>query len=326
MDVGKLIGLTEDKLGRVRQELDKQPENFMMKMYESPGRPVKRKILETIYERLTEIHHELELHRGAATSPPDAALFGVQAALDLIDGELTMEKAWHVADSLKAVTPSVAQAAYLQSQLSLECMRPRESGLLWSQYFSAKELETIMKNHDQRSGKFRTPALEQLGAQRLERLYKERNDSGRHGRARAATRGRYLRYLSLVLIVLALLLAFADDMVPEAGLLSSQEMLLILCGGALGAALSRAIQIRSLERITELQVAWAGAFAQLTVGASLAAIVVILLQTGLVNFGGESPAVATWITAAFLSGFSEPFALGILERVSGPPSAQGGAG
>jgi hypothetical protein len=84
-----------------------------------------------------------------------------------------------------------------------------------------------------------------------------------------------------------------------------------------GAILSRAIRIRDLGRLVELKGAWKTLIPQMILGATLAMIVVLILRTGTIkieSFDFEAADATTLFVVGLVSGFSEPFALGILER------------
>ncbi len=107
---------------------------------------------------------------------------------------------------------------------------------------------------------------------------------------------------------------------------------LVALAGATGSVLSRAVKLgkqplrsdastKTTEPplgIRSLLSGWKVFFAQPVIGATAAVILFLVLSAGLVRFGSdESPDPALYAVLAFLAGFSEPFFVGILDKVAG---------
>lgn len=311
--------LADAKLALVREQLRTRP-RWRRTVYSLPGRAIRRKLLETIYERLTLLRSALSEWQ---TSPPGAAAGEVCQALALIETPIDERDAWQIADALSAVLPRVLPAASLAGALWVERSRTPGRGAHWRDVFECDELDLLLADYDPGARRFATEGVESLVRERLQQLRLVRNDEGRHSRARERTRGYHLRYLALVLFVFVGALASTPRLVSGADaswLPSLETMLLVALAGGLGSTLSGALRVRTLERITELQAMWGGLLAQIAIGAALAVVVVLVLETGLVSIGGAD-STAKWLAIGFASGFSEPFALGILERVASPGNA-----
>ena len=89
--------------------------------------------------------------------------------------------------------------------------------------------------------------------------------------------------------------------------------------GGLGAVLGGTIRIRDVERIAQLDMVWRTMGSQIVLGGTLAVIVLVTLQTGLVrvaslDFNGTLNPVVLYLVG-LVSGYSEPFALGLLKKV-----------
>lgn len=284
----------------------------------SPKTPIRNKLVATIYQRVNEICRELEVQR--KNPPPDHALAGIQDALNLVTDDPSVEAAWHAADTLNAALPSIGSDKFLFTNLCLEQKRDKGYGLTWTNLFETNELRNLVRKYDADSESFTNDKSRNLGRSRLETLYKMRSHLGQHERARASTRHRYLWSLSFCLVILLAILAASLRLDLYSGsephLIS--QLILVLISGAIGATISRAIRIRQLERITELQAVGGTVVAQIFIGAALASAVFFALQSGVVSIAGLEtlkPGLADLITIGLLSGFSEPFSLKILERI-----------
>lgn len=325
MTIEDLIKKTQEKLELIQAELKKEPKGILagwwgkIPSFNFPGGPVRRKLIEKIHERLSEICRELKSHAVKNATLPPCLLSELSEIFNLVEKDFSEDEAWHVMDTLKAVLPGIASDEYIFGQLCLEKRRDHAKKLHWNDLFETKDLDELINDYKKEKQSFEKAETRHLARLRLQILYKERNDLGRHDRAKEGTRGRYFIYLSIVLLVLVVLLAFTDKLVSSSGLPKVIEMICILASGALGATISRAIKMRDIEKISELKTIWSTFLAQVLIGAALAEMVIIILRTGSITIGstGNVQGLASLLTIGFLTGFSEPFALGILERISG---------
>ena len=308
MSSDQAIQSVTEKLALLRQMLNKEGK--------FPGGPIRRKLLSVLHEDLSEIRGELEAQENTSNYTPPYVTPKLKELLDFIHPGISVEVAWYVKDQLTAVIPSLARDQYVFGKLSCEKKPDPNTRPRWDDRYDPAELGQLVGEYQVENGHF-NPGKRHLAEIRLENLYKERNDQGLHDRTSAAMRVNYLRAVSYILLSLLILLA-AIIQWPPGG--KSLQLLLVLFAGALGAALSLAIRLRDLERIQELKEVYGTLIAQMVIGATLAAIVFFILHTGLVTIAGFDPShlsVEEIIVLAFVTGFSEPFAIGTLERISG---------
>ena len=160
---------------------------------------------------------------------------------------------------------------------------------------------------------------------RLSALRWARSSEFRLHRARQAMRARALRFLAPVLIVLTGGLALAIGAAAEGPIAAS--ILLAALAGALGGTMAGTLKLRdNVSRIGDLRSLRPALYVQPLLGAA-AGLILLLAVVG--GFLTESPEQgwAKYGLLAFAAGFSEPFFLGIVNRVastgntpSSPPS------
>lgn len=142
--------------------------------------------------------------------------------------------------------------------------------------------------------------------------------AGSHERARSALRARYLRRAGGLLTVLV---AAAWGV----GLAISQERTAVtLCAlaGAIGGGLSGARSLRDSSRIQETRVFQTWWWVQPLVGAAVGLFVYTLLASPVLTLPGSGDPddvkrTAGRVVYAFIAGFSEPWLLGIVNRLGG---------
>jgi hypothetical protein len=140
-------------------------------------------------------------------------------------------------------------------------------------------------------------------------------------RSRTATRARRIWALAPTTVVLALVVVL---FATHARTHTLSQGLLAASSGALGATLSFAFQIKdSPPRLRELRVFGAGVALQVAIGAATGAFVWLVLRSGLIEFGTTTNKWALSAVVAFAAGFSQPFFLNIVQRLTGlDPSDQ----
>ena len=144
--------------------------------------------------------------------------------------------------------------------------------------------------------------------------------AGAYERARAALRAKYLRLAGGVLIgLVAISWIVAWRVSPD-----REEGTISLCAlaGALGGALSGARSLRDSRRIQETRIFQTWWWVQPVVGAAVGLFVYALLASSVLTLPGSDSAdaateAAARIVYAFLAGFSEPWILGIMDRLGG---------
>ena len=281
--------------------------------------PVRRKIYKTIINRLMILREaiiEIELKEHMQLS--QLLETKINNILKSIYECLSEKAAWDIADDLKELLPTVASDAYLYTLLLDEKARLEKDKGHWCDYFEDSSLQEIISKYEQMDGGFRQERNKVID--RLTALYKFRNDKGRHDRAREGIRARYLEKMAGILaggILLVLMSWFAITNDAYQTLL----LFFVVIAGAIGALLSRALRLRNLNFITEINILMNTIITQAVLGGVLAMIVWLVLYSGVITIqgfevGGFTVKPSTYFIIGFISGFSEPFALGILERVA----------
>jgi hypothetical protein len=96
--------------------------------------------------------------------------------------------------------------------------------------------------------------------------------------------------------------------------------------GALGATLSGTFRVRDrLIELDDLRSFWPAMRVQPLIGATAGLVTLFVLETGAVELGAKQ--TASWAALAlftFVAGFSEPFFLGLVQRVAVIPDKQAG--
>ena len=182
---------------------------------------------------------------------------------------------------------------------------------MWDSYFPSTDLDYLIGLYETNPDRFDSEVIRG----HLITLYKMRDSEGRHNRARESMRSLYLILMSTILIVgIVILIALSN-------LNNDIKTWSVLVAGGMGAVLSRSFKMRELGRIVELKGAWLTLFPQMIIGATLALVVVVVLHSGIIdisigNISLKSNDIKTVIIVSFVSGFSEPFALGILNKIT----------
>jgi lipopolysaccharide export LptBFGC system permease protein LptF len=183
----------------------------------------------------------------------------------------------------------------------------------WNAHFEAGELRELLDVYRSRRP---TVAEHAQAVDRLTLLYLMREEAGRDRRARAALKYQYLTRLAPVLLVLLVGLGVAVNFATKGNFL--ETILLTACAGALGSTLSGVFKVRDqLVRLNELRGFWPAMRVQPIVGACAGLIVFLILDSKAIELGAGSS--VTWSgrgVLAFAAGFSEPFFLGIVQRVA----------
>lgn len=277
-------------------------------------RPVKRKVYFMIHERLLLLHFSFAAP--ATGSIADDALKRTGEVLQLLSGANNAENSlWDVADALKELLIEVAPTKHIFGALVEERGRALDRPHSWHKYFTSEELGQLIADF----GGDPEILKRKQATRRLVALYKMRNSEGRHDRAREGMRWRYLFSVSGLL-----LLATAGGLllIKMSGFeFSMIQMGVVAVAGAVGAIVSGTIRLRDLALMVELKGAWRTLFPQMTLGATLALIVVLILKTGVIkiadlDFQSNDVDVAALFVIGLVGGWSEPFALGILEKVA----------
>jgi hypothetical protein len=252
--------------------------------------------------------------------------------------QLSGHAAWEIADLLRLEVLWHSDDAYLHGLLVGYGQDTRRAD--WLAHFPESELNRLLATYN--DGHFKGNSARLEVQHYLTHLYQFEIDEYRRDRATAELRGIYLGRLVLVLLVL--LLAFAWLYALDAGDFrvafltmelsggpeesSGVRILLVMLAGAVGSVLSRAVKIGNQQAendtrrampvgIRALTAAWKVSLAQPIIGATAALVVYIVLLTGLLSVAGlASDKISAVALVAFLSGFSEPFFIGTLDRIT----------
>jgi hypothetical protein len=261
--------------------------------------------------------------------PPDALSLRtaeIEARLrDLLDQPvemLTIDSAWELCGQVKAMLPLLANGDYMAAQLDYEAQRAKDKSRWhgWNQHFGKDELAQMRSNYGKREP---SQALHRQAAEKLSFLYGQRTEAGRDRRARAGQKCRYLNALAPVLLALQAGLVIAIDFVAADEIWKAVAV--AGTAGALGAALSGTMRIRDdLRDLDDLRSFWPAIRVQPLVGATAGLVVLLVMESGTLDMGsGDSGHWAGRALLAFAAGFSEPFFLGLVQRVAVIPDKSG---
>lgn len=270
-----------------------------------------------------------EIRRLLALKPDELTLCtpDVKARLrDLLDqpvSSLKIDSAWELYSELKGMLPAIGNADYVASLLDHEAERAKDESRWhsWTQHFSAEDLQRLRDNYEQPEP---DPRLHRQAVAKLSFLYARRAEAGRERRAKAAQKCRYLNLLAPALLALQAGLVLAIGAIAdETGVW--KQILVAGTAGALGATLAGTMRIRDdLRELDDLRSFWPAMRVQPLVGATAGLVVLLIVETGTLDVGGDSGSWAGRALVAFAAGFSEPFFLGLVQRVAVIPDKQSG--
>jgi hypothetical protein len=274
--------------------------------------PELRKVLAVIQTHLSETRRLLASPRAGATLRNAAAVRELTSLLQQDPTGLAIDSAWELAGALKRLNLRLGDEVFVASRLAYEQARTGANWHGWKEHFAADELRALLGAYRSRP----TPTEHAQAVDRLPFLYLMREEAGRDRRARAALKYQYLTRLAPVLLALLVGLGVAVNYATKGSFL--ETILLTACAGALGSTLSGIFRVRDqLVRLDELRGFWPAMRVQPIVGACAGLIVFLVLDSKAFEFGAG--ASATWSgrgVLAFAAGFSEPFFLGIVQRVA----------
>jgi hypothetical protein len=277
--------------------------------------PELRKVLGVIHAHLSETKRLLGLPT-TATPLRDAPAVRELATLVRRDAsKLRIDGAWELAGDLKRLNLRLADREYVTSRLEYEQRRAADAGRWhpWTDYFDEHELQLLLN-----AFKLTEPTLANhaRAVDRLTFLYLQREESGRDRRARAALKKRYLTLLAPLLLLLLAGFGLAVNFVTHGKVW--EALVLTACAGGLGSTLSGVVKVRDqLVRLEELRSFGPAMRVQPLIGVCAGLIVFLALQSHAVSLGAA--ASSGWAgkgLLAFAAGFSEPFFLGIVQRVA----------
>ena len=322
---------TGDRLQRSREKLarhlDRRPQPFR---YD----PVRTKNLEKVAGGLQQLVPMLAQPSSNGAQPDNRSL---EIFLDRLGdpARLSGHNAWELADLMVVELIERGDDVYLYSLL--QASDHGDDPHRWSAHLPLDDLQRLRGNYE--NGSFTSEAARREARRFLEQLQQFRIDEYRRDRAKAELRGIYLGRMVLALLAVSLVFVIAfigqkqtlgltfrpADLAP--GWIA---VLLVGSAGAMGSILSRAIKLGRSSfdgptgpdkdehplGIRALIAAWKLFVAQIGIGAAAGLILYIVMQSGLVNGLATNNAARVGLLA-FLAGFSEPFFIGILDKVAG---------
>ncbi|HEX8719589.1 MAG TPA: hypothetical protein VF736_03015 [Pyrinomonadaceae bacterium] len=258
---------------------------------------------------------------------------------------VNVHAAWEFAGALERVLLLLGDDDYLLTRLESERERVRQKPVgSWGQYLAVEKLDKLLEQYRGGGGDAgrRARAVESLAYLSVRRSAFERSR-----RAREELKADYLNRLTFVLTLLLLLLLeavyiasaegdgrFSQSLTGFFQMVRSLDLKLDLSSnvvrsalvaamtGALGSTLSGFYKLRDeTGGIATLRSFRSAMWAQPFVGATVGVLLMLLLMSGVLALGtGGGPPKPAWLSLAvycFFAGFSEPFFLGVVQRVAG---------
>lgn len=282
------------------------------------GSPELKKALGYLQGAVADARRLLAVPPDSLSLRTDAIEARFRDVLDQPVDSLTIDSAWELYGQVKAMLPLLANGDYIAAQLDYEAQRVKDGSRWhgWNQHFGKDELAQMRSNYRKRQP---NETLHRQAAEKLSFLYTQRTEAGRDRRARAGQKCRYLNALAPALLALqaALVIAIgyfaADDVLKAVAVAGT--------AGALGATLSGTMRIRDdLRDLDDLRSFWPAMRVQPLVGATAGLVVLLLMESGTLDIGSDdSGHWAGRALLAFTAGFSEPFFLGLVQRVAVVP-------
>jgi hypothetical protein len=308
-----LVALLSSKEREIREVLE-SPRLLRARLH-----PELVKALARIATRLAELQRYIELEPGCPA--PYASLKNL---VECVSRNLNVVAAWELAEGLEIELLWFIPTERLWSLIEAESrLKPHVASDHWNASFPEEDFQLLRAAFSDclAKGAPLPQAWRVFAVERLATLYEVRADSFRHARALAGLRARYFR---VFFVVLALLLLISVGLVASNGLgareVDFSVLISTLTAGALGATLSGIYKLRdSLTSIRELRSNQAALTIQPLVGAAAAFALFAILRSGLVTIAGfnlDRPDWAQHAILGFLAGFSEPFFLGTVNRLS----------
>ena len=230
-------------------------------------------------------------------------------------GKLSIDSAWELANQLKSELLFLGDVSYVWTQLEYEAQRDKKPNKWhrWSDHLTPGKLEALIQARDSRPIDRQTH-LEAVRS--LRKLYELRAEAGMERRARAAQKCRYLTLLIPILFTLQVALAAAIYEVAADGVW--KQIVLAGSAGALGATLSGTLRVRDrLVALDDLRSFWPAMRVQPLIGATAGLFTLLALESHAIKPGGaEQTPWAAYALLTFVAGFSEPFFLGLVQKIA----------
>jgi hypothetical protein len=303
------------------------------KRYRLPGfspDPVQTKNLEKIAGYLQNILVYFDVHNSEAL-PPGQRAESLRSLLEQLKtpSALSANNSWELADLLDTELLWFSDDADLYIRLKAQQGSANDDAANRNNYFPGDYLQ-ILINHYQ-EGKF-------ADAHRLEVIhfleyFKQAQISEyRRDRAKVQLRGSYLAWMAVMLGLMLLGLGSFYVASRRDETRDLWQLLLMAFAGATGSVLSRAVKLGKQPLhisdakgtrepplgIRALLSDWKVFLAQPVIGAATALVIFLAISSGLLQIGGMKEFhPAGYALIGFLSGFSEPFFIGTLDKITG---------
>lgn len=138
-----------------------------------------------------------------------------------------------------------------------------------------------------------------------------------HYRIQRARQRMKVRYLWSLAVLLALLVPVMGVVIARQDDVDGEQVILAGVVGAIGAALSGTLKLREhVVQVNSLRLLQPGIVVEPLLGSGFGLILFLLLRSNIIQVGGSDESWPEIALLAFLAGFSEPFTLNILTRVS----------
>ncbi|MGH7491923.1 MAG: hypothetical protein ACREOO_05965 [bacterium] len=294
--------------------------------------PVRTKNLEKIAGHLQSLLIHLD-----PSADDQRKTTSISALLEQIKNphELASNSAWELADLLEIELIRCGDDPYLYAVLKAQQNPGSNDAHRWDRYFSNEDLQKFLEAYS--NGKFSNDYSRVEAKQFLEYIHQARISEYRRDRAKVQLRGNYLGRMALFLILslvgLCVFYMLASQTADtRATGYRTYLLLLVAWAGATGSILSRAIKLGKQPvhsdsdhqagepplGIRALISGWKVFLAQPVIGAASALILFFVFYSGLLQIGGvQELSPAGFAIIGFLAGFSEPFFIGILDKVAG---------
>jgi len=285
--------------------------------------PELAKALGRIQAQVAEACALLELDDAKAPLRTPQSRARLQELLTRDVDSLSADSAWELTNVLKRELLLLGDRHYVWAHLDYEAGREKKPGRWhgWTDHFSEEKLQELLTVGT--SGTVSADAQAEA-VHHLRMLYQERAEAGLERRVRADLKVKYLSILAVVLVVLFLGLSAIVQKIGGGGMWES--IVLVGCAGALGATLAGTFRVRDkLVELDDLRSFRPAMRVQPLVGAVSGLVILLVLESGAVALGnGNTSSWAAQALLAFTAGFSEPFFLGVVQKVAVIPDKQTG--
>lgn len=277
--------------------------------------PELAKALSLVQRYVTEARDLLELDPDQAPLRTDEVERRFRDFLTRGVRKLSIDSAWELANQLKSELLFLGDVSYVWTELEYEVQRDKKPNKWhrWSDHFAPSKLEALIQARD--IGLVdRQTHLEAVRS--LRKLYELRAEAGMERRARAAQKCLYLTLLIPILFALQVALAAAIYEVGADGVW--KQIVLAGSAGALGATLSGTLAVRDrLFALDDLRSFWPAMRIQPLIGATAGLFTLLALESHAIKpVGDEQIPWAAYALLTFVAGFSEPFFLGLVQKIA----------